>query len=175
MSYAKRKMAAAKRKRATSAAAKKRKASPKKPAKKRVSLKQRYAAYKKKRVAKKQKRQVKRNVKKINKMVVKSYKKQVKKGVKKGVAIKKAQAKVKLPSNVHPGKVKSHGKIRRGAKSVTLTGGGAYASYKKKSGAAKSFRKSFAAARKRGAKTFKWDGRSYSTAVKKKAPAKKKK
>ena len=108
-------------------------------------------------------------------MVTKSYKKQVKKGVKSGVAIKKAQAKVKLKgaAKKNPAKIKAHGKIRRGAQSVTLTGGGAYASYKKKSGAAKSFRKSFAAARKAGKKTFKWDGRSYSTAVKKAAPKKK--
>ena len=62
-------------------------------------------------------------------------------------------------------------RIRKGAKEVTLTKGGAYAKYGKKSGAAKSFRKAFKKECAGGAKTFSWDGRSYSCAVAK--PAKK--
>ena len=62
-------------------------------------------------------------------------------------------------------------RIRKGAKEVTLTKGGAYAKYEKKSGAAKSFRKAFKKECAGGAKTFSWDGRSYSCAVAK--PAKK--
>ncbi len=55
-------------------------------------------------------------------------------------------------------------RIRKGAKEVTLTKGGAYAKYEKKSGAAKSFRKAFKKECAGGAKTFSWDGRSYSCA-----------
>ena len=66
----------------------------------------------------------------------------------------------------------SKGRIRKGAKSVKVTKGGAYAAYDKKSKAAGSFRSSFAAARKAGKKTFTWDGRSYSTAVAKPAAKK---
>ena len=62
-------------------------------------------------------------------------------------------------------------RIRKGAKEVTLTKGGAYAKYGKKSGAAKSFRKAFKKECAGGAKPFSWDGRSYSCAVAK--PAKK--
>ena len=57
-------------------------------------------------------------------------------------------------------------KIRKGAKEVLITKGGAYAKYGKKSKAAGSFR----AARKKGCGsgeggTFSWDGRSYSCGV----------
>ena len=62
-------------------------------------------------------------------------------------------------------------KIRKGAKEVTLTKGGAYAKYGKKSGAAKSFRKTFKDQCVGGKKSFSWDGRSYSCA--KAGPAKK--
>ena len=62
-------------------------------------------------------------------------------------------------------------KIRKGAKEVTLTKGGAYAKYGKKSGAAKSFRKTFKDQCVSGKKSFSWDGRSYSCA--KAGPAKK--
>ena len=72
----------------------------------------------------------------------------------------------------HKSELDPKGRIRKGAKSVKVTKGGAYASYDKKSKAAGSFRSSFAAARKSGAKTFKWDGRSYSTAVAKPAAKK---
>ena len=78
---------------------------------------------------------------------------------------------VKVPKKTDPAKIKSTGKIRQpwfnkkkeGPKSVTLTEGGAYATYKKKSKAAKSFRSAFSDASKSGKKTFSWDGRSYST------------
>lgn len=46
----------------------------------------------------------------------------------------------------------------------TKTKGGDYKVYKKKSKTAKSFRSSFAAARKAGKKSFTWNDRSYSTA-----------
>ena len=62
-------------------------------------------------------------------------------------------------------------KIRKGAKEVTLTKGGAYAKYEKESKAAKSFRKTFKDQCVGGKKSFSWDGRSYSCA--KAGPAKK--
>jgi hypothetical protein len=114
---------------------------------------------------KKRAKQSKRNVKKINKMVIKSEKKKAGSGMK--------RVKLAGVAKRDPSKISAHGKIRRGMKSVTMTGGGAFASYKKKSRAAGSFRKSFAAASKAGKKTFTWDGRSYTT--KKKAAPKKKK
>jgi len=110
----------------------------------------------------KTKRQIKKNAKKINKRAIKLEKKTPGAGL----------DYVKVPKNVNPAKIKATGKIRKKSTSVTMTEGGAYATYKKKSKAAKSFRSSFAAASKAGKKTFTWDGRSYST---KKAPAKKKK
>ena len=68
-------------------------------------------------------------------------------------------------------------RIRKGAKGVTLTKGGAYAKYEKKSKAAGSFRSAFAKNCKgKGAgSTFTWDGRSYSCAKKGDAPKKAKK
>ena len=66
-------------------------------------------------------------------------------------------------------------KIRKGAKGVTLTKGGAYAKYEKKSKAAGSFRKAFKSGCAGGAKSFSWDGRSYSCAKKSDAPKKAKK
>ena len=57
-------------------------------------------------------------------------------------------------------------KIRKGAKGVTLTKGGAYAKYEKKSKAAGYFRKAFKSGCEGGAKTFTWDGRKYSCAKK---------
>lgn len=47
------------------------------------------------------------------------------------------------------------------------TKGGTYPIYKKKSAAAKTFRASFKDARKKGLKTFTWQGRKYTTKVKK--------
>ena len=57
-------------------------------------------------------------------------------------------------------------KVSRGAKSVEKTKGGEYTKYKKDSKAAGSFRKKFSAKCKNGAKSFKWQGRSYSCAKK---------
>ena len=54
------------------------------------------------------------------------------------------------------------GKISRGAKSAVATKGGTYAKYKKDSKAAGSFRSKFKSACGGGAKSFKWQGRSYS-------------
>ena len=110
------------------------------------------------------KKAVKKNVEKINKMALDAEKKSPGSGLKK----------VKVAKKAEPAKLKTTGKIRKGAKSVTLTEGGAYATYGKKSKAAKSFRGAFADARKSGARTFVWDGRKYSTDVKKKAPKMKK-
>ena len=58
------------------------------------------------------------------------------------------------------------GKVRRGAVGATVTKGGgvAYAKYKKGSKAAKSFRSAFKSKCADGAKSFSWDGRSYSCA-----------
>lgn len=55
-------------------------------------------------------------------------------------------------------------KIRKGAKEVLITKGGAYAKYGKKSKAAGSFRSAFAknCKGKGSGSTFTWDGRSYS-------------
>jgi len=53
-------------------------------------------------------------------------------------------------------------KIRKGAKEVLITKGGAYAKYGKKSKAAGSFRSAFKSGCAGGAKGFSWDGRSYS-------------
>ena len=65
-------------------------------------------------------------------------------------------------------------KIRKGAKGVLLTKGGAYAKYEKKSKAAKSFRSAFKKGCAGGESgSFSWDGRSYS--CKRAAPSKKQK
>ena len=93
--------------------------------------------------------QEKRNVKKINKL-----------------ALEKGQDKVKVAKDYDPTKGKPTGRIRKGVKEVTLTEGGAYAAYDKKSKPAGKFRKAFSKAKKAGKKTFKWDGRSYTTKTK---------
>jgi len=100
-----------------------------------------------------------KNVKKINKRVIKLAKKG---------KVKKAMATVKTPSaaSLKAG-LKMHGKIKKGWKSVTPTAGGAYPTYGKKTRSAKSFKKTFAAARKGGKKTFSWQGRKYTTKLKK--------
>ena len=59
------------------------------------------------------------------------------------------------------------GKIRKGAKEIQLTKGGAYAKYGKKSKAAGAFRKAFSDGCKGGKPSFTWDGRLYSCAKKK--------
>ena len=53
-------------------------------------------------------------------------------------------------------------KVRKGAVGVKKTKGGEYVKYGKKSEAAGSFRKAFKAGCAGGAKSFSWDGRSYS-------------
>ena len=53
-------------------------------------------------------------------------------------------------------------KIRKGAVGAEVTEGGVYAKYEKKSKAAKSFRSTFKSKCAGGAKSFTWDGRSYS-------------
>tara|TARA_R110002012_G_scaffold94030_1_gene227876 strand:+ start:48 stop:722 length:675 start_codon:yes stop_codon:yes gene_type:complete len=85
---------------------------------------------------------------------------------------KPAKAKVTTVAVKDKSELDPKGRIRKGAQSVKVTKGGAYATYGKKSKAAGSFRSSFAEARKAGKKTFKWDGRSYSTAVAKPAAKK---
>jgi|TARA_R100000501_G_C2568379_1_gene76222 hypothetical protein len=101
------------------------------------------------RAEKKTEKQKKRNVKKISKMSVKAEKK------KKGAGLKS----VTKGKKSDPAKLSPTGKLRRGMKGVEVTEGGAYAKYGKKSKAAKSFRKAFAAAK---GKDFEWDGRKYS-------------
>ena len=53
-------------------------------------------------------------------------------------------------------------KVRKGAVGVQKTKGGEYVKYGKKSAAAGSFRKAFKSGCAGGAKSFSWDGRSYS-------------
>ena len=67
------------------------------------------------------------------------------------------------------------GKVRKGAVGAKVTKGGAYAKYKKGSKAAKSFGSAFKSECAGGAKSFSWDGRSYSCAKKSDAPKKAKK
>ena len=86
--------------------------------------------------------QERRNVRKINRL-----------------AKKKGLDKIKTEKNYDASKGKPTGRIRAGAKEVTLTGGGAYASYDKKSAAASSFRKAYSKAKK--GSNFTWDGRKY--------------
>jgi len=52
--------------------------------------------------------------------------------------------------------------VRKGAKSVVKTKGGEFVKYKKDSKAAGSFRSAFKSKCSGGAKSFSWDGRSYS-------------
>ena len=60
-----------------------------------------------------------------------------------------------------PGMSKT-GRVRRGATGAVKTKGGSYAKYDKKSKAAGSFRAAFKKGCAGGAKSFSWDGRSYS-------------
>ena len=69
---------------------------------------------------------------------------------------------VTKPKGVPRGELSPKGRIRKGAKKVLLTKGGAYASYEKGSKAAKSFNKAFKKGCAGGSKSFSWDGRSYS-------------
>ena len=69
---------------------------------------------------------------------------------------------VTKPKGVSKEELSPKGRIRKGAKKVLLTKGGAYASYEKGSKAAKSFRSAFKSGCAGGKKSFSWDGRSYS-------------
>ena len=69
---------------------------------------------------------------------------------------------VTKPKGVPRGELSPKGRIRKGAKKVLLTKGGAYASYEKGSKPAKSFNKAFKKGCAGGSKSFSWDGRSYS-------------
>jgi hypothetical protein len=124
---------------------------------------------------------LKRDVKKAtSRRTTKKYstKKQIAKTTKKIAKAKKAGAKVTyaVPTkNIFAPTVKK-GRIRKKAKSIKVTKGGAYAAYGKKTKAARSFRSAFRKAKDEGKKTFNWDGRSYTTKTKaapKKATAKK--
>lgn len=59
---------------------------------------------------------------------------------------------------------KTETKVRRGAVKTKSTKGGDYVKYEKKSKAAGSFRSAFKSSCSGGAKSFTWDGRSYSCA-----------
>ena len=83
--------------------------------------------------------------------------------------LKKAGVKVSAKT------AKESGKVRKGAVGAKVTKGGAYAKYKKGSKAAKSFGSAFKSGCAGGAKSFSWDGRSYSCAKKSDAPKKAKK
>jgi hypothetical protein len=86
----------------------------------------------------------------------------------------KRGVKVSKPKGVPKKELSPKGKIRKGAKKVLLTKGGAYASYDKKSKPAKSFRAAFkAACGSSESGSFSWDGRSYS--CKRAKPSKKQK
>ena len=69
---------------------------------------------------------------------------------------------VTKPKGVPRGELSPKGRIRKGAKKVLLTKGGAYASYEKGSKASKSFQSAFKSGCAGGKKSFSWDGRSYS-------------
>ena len=101
----------------------------------------------------KAKRQKAKNVEKISRMAVKAEKKE------KGAGLKA----VTIGKGSRPSKLSPTGKLRKGMKGVEVTEGGAYAKYGKKSKTAGKFRDAFKKASKAGEKTFKWDGRSYST------------
>ena len=69
---------------------------------------------------------------------------------------------VTKPKGVSKEELSPKGRIRKGAKKVLLTKGGAYASYEKGSKASKSFQSAFKSGCAGGKKSFSWDGRSYS-------------
>ena len=80
-------------------------------------------------------------------------------GEKKKSAKAKARPKKAKTSVFH---LKKGTKVRKGAVGVQKTKGGEYVKYGKKSEAAGSFRKAFKSGCAGGAKSFSWDGRSYS-------------
>ena len=91
-----------------------------------------------------------------------------------GSRLKKARDKVKkkAKSVLNRGKAivsKYKGKVdRKSVRDVKKTKGGNYPIYKKGSTKGKEFNSKLSSARKKGQKTFTWDGRSYNTNVKKK-------
>ena len=64
------------------------------------------------------------------------------------------------------------GRVGAKAKSAVKTKGGTYVKYKKKSASAKSFRSAFKSSCSGDAKSFSWQGRSYSCAKKSDKPKK---
>ena len=93
-------------------------------------------------------------------------------GRKRATARKGAKRLKKAGVTVSAKTAAASGKVRKGAVGAKVTKGGAYAKYKKGSKAAKSFGSAFKSGCAKGAKSFSWDGRSYSCA-KKAAPKKK--
>ena len=93
-----------------------------------------------------------------------STKRRLNKLVKKGKVTTPDGKKVteKYKSKLGESVEKKTGRIRKGAQSAVQTKGGTFATYKKDSGAAKSFREAFKQARAKGVgTTFTWDGRKY--------------
>ena len=155
--------------------------------KKRISLKQRFQALKGQKAAKKALKGMGPNVgigvvgekkesaakKRVRKYHAKRGQARAEKVLKKGgfsperpygdllPKSKKAKAKPKKAktSVFH---LKKGTKLRKGAVGVKKTKGGEYVKYGKKSEAAGSFRKAFKSGCAGGAKSFSWDGRSYS-------------
>ena len=84
------------------------------------------------------------------------------KQVRKIKKMQKAGMKVSRVKSVPLKETQPSGRIRKGAKKVLATKGGAYASYEKGSRASKGFQKAFKSGCAGGAKSFSWDGRSYS-------------
>ena len=95
---------------------------------------------------------------------MKAGKKAVKAG-KKIIAGKKAKGTGMVSTKKSRAKAigaKAGTKVRRGAVKTKSTKGGDYVKYEKKSKAAGSFRSAFKSSCSGGAKSFSWDGRSYS-------------
>ena len=87
-------------------------------------------------------------------------------GRKRATARKGAKRLKKAGVTVSAKTARESGKVRKGAVGAKVTKGGAYAKYKKGSKAAKSFGSAFKSGCAGGAKSFSWDGRSYSCAKK---------
>ena len=82
-----------------------------------------------------------------------------------------ANSKTNRDYDAAPGGTNSNPRARSQSITRDVTGGvktkaGTYKTFKKTSVAAKSFRSAFAAARKEGYKTFKWNGKKYTTETK---------
>ena len=130
-----------------------------KPAKKTVVKKAPVSVRGKQRVAKKKavakKAPVASKKKKKRSILGRLKMRRLKKMSKRGTPVTK-------PKGVSREELSPKGRIRKGAKKVLLTKGGAYASYEKGSKPAKSFNKAFKKGCAGGKKSFSWDGRSYS-------------